>query len=505
MRPLSFCVAVVSLGSTALAQSPVLHDIGPVTPGAAGSFAMAVNARGDTVVGFGPGTSGSDLAFRWTLAGGVETLPGGNAAFAVSANGSVATGRGGLAAIRWVGLTAQDLQVAPGGTVAAVGTGISGDGMAIVGSATTNQAFRWTPSTGSQWLALPTGATNSGASAISAVGLMVAGSVRTSGRDHAYRWSDGPSGLDLGTLSGGLSSVATAISADGSALAGYGDTASAAAHAFRWTASSGIADLGTLPGTVDSFAFGIGADGSAVVGYATLGTSERAFLWTPALGMVELSQYLAGLGVDLTGWQLNRAQAISADGTAIVGYGVYGIHTHGYVITGLNLGFCPSILIGPGSATACSTGSAGFSVYAAGAASPLTYQWQIEAPAGQWQTLGNDPGPLPCGGGAHAFAFPINSPSVALGISPCPGQNGLAQHINVRCVVANQCGTATSPTSIYTICPADFDCLGGLTVGDIFAYLNAWLAGDPQADTNGGGLAVQDIFDFLNAWFAGCG
>jgi hypothetical protein len=30
------------------------------------------------------------------------------------------------------------------------------------------------------------------------------------------------------------------------------------------------------------------------------------------------------------------------------------------------------------------------------------------------------------------------------------------------------------------------------------------LAGSPAADMNGGGLSVQDIFDFLNAWFAGC-
>jgi hypothetical protein len=50
----------------------------------------------------------------------------------------------------------------------------------------------------------------------------------------------------------------------------------------------------------------------------------------------------------------------------------------------------------------------------------------------------------------------------------------------------------------------DFDGVGGLTVQDIFAYLNAWFASDPRADFNGGGLAAQDIFDFLNAWFAGC-
>ncbi len=54
-------------------------------------------------------------------------------------------------------------------------------------------------------------------------------------------------------------------------------------------------------------------------------------------------------------------------------------------------------------------------------------------------------------------------------------------------------------------CPADFDHSGGLSVQDIFEFLNAWFAGGPGADFNqSGGITVQDIFDFLNAWFAGC-
>jgi hypothetical protein len=54
-------------------------------------------------------------------------------------------------------------------------------------------------------------------------------------------------------------------------------------------------------------------------------------------------------------------------------------------------------------------------------------------------------------------------------------------------------------------CAPDFNGVGGLTVQDIFDFLNAWFAGLPSADFNHvGGLTVQDIFDFLNAWFAGC-
>jgi hypothetical protein len=52
-------------------------------------------------------------------------------------------------------------------------------------------------------------------------------------------------------------------------------------------------------------------------------------------------------------------------------------------------------------------------------------------------------------------------------------------------------------------CRADFNG-GGLSVQDIFDFLNAWLAGDSRTDFNGGGLAVSDIFDFVNAWLAGC-
>jgi hypothetical protein len=44
-----------------------------------------------------------------------------------------------------------------------------------------------------------------------------------------------------------------------------------------------------------------------------------------------------------------------------------------------------------------------------------------------------------------------------------------------------------------------------LSVLDIFEYLNAWFAGDPQANTlRTGTLSIQDIFEFLMRWFAGC-
>jgi hypothetical protein len=56
-----------------------------------------------------------------------------------------------------------------------------------------------------------------------------------------------------------------------------------------------------------------------------------------------------------------------------------------------------------------------------------------------------------------------------------------------------------------SLCAADFDASGALSVDDIFAFLNAWFSGSLSADFDGsGGLTVQDIFDYLSAWFAGC-
>lgn len=54
-------------------------------------------------------------------------------------------------------------------------------------------------------------------------------------------------------------------------------------------------------------------------------------------------------------------------------------------------------------------------------------------------------------------------------------------------------------------CAADFNGAGGVTVQDVFDFLNAWFAGSPTADFNGaGGVTVQDVFDYLESWFAGC-
>ena len=93
-------------------------------------------------------------------------------------------------------------------------------------------------------------------------------------------------------------------------------------------------DLGTLPGGSSSNALGVSGDGLTVVGYDGP-VAKGAFLWTLSLGMVDLNTYLPTLGVDLTGWHLNQSTGVSADGTAIVGYGTISGEMRAWRVAGL--------------------------------------------------------------------------------------------------------------------------------------------------------------------------
>lgn len=80
---------------------------------------------------------------------------------------------------------------------------------------------------------------------------------------------------------------------------------------------------------------------------------------------------------------------------------------------------------------------------------------------------------------------------------------GLAGAAFVSAAAAcNAGGSTTTPC-----CYADYNKVGGISVQDIFDYLNDWFAGNIFASTGGDGaastLSVQSIFDYLNAWFSG--
>jgi hypothetical protein len=161
------------------------------------------------------------------------------------------------------------------------------------------------------------------------------------------------------------------------------------------------------------------------------------------------------------------------------------------------------------SAVACPGGTALFAVNASGGG-PRTYQWQIQTAPGMWQTLGNDPFPLPCGGGAFAFASMPFASQTPIGVQPCPGVSSY----QIRCIVSNPCGSATSNEATFTLRPGGYaNCDGSTTqpvlnVNDFTCFLNQFAAGDSRANCDHSTavpvLNVNDFTCFLNGFAVGC-
>jgi probable HAF family extracellular repeat protein len=182
--------------------------------------------------------------------------------------------------------------------------------------------------------------TTSYAHAISADGAVVVGQyVRSNGNSGSFRWTAG-TGMQPIAFLGGFASAAWGVNPDGSVVVGDASFEfGTGPNAYRWTLSGGLQDLGTLGG-IGSTARAVSADGSVVVGFSrvdpTGGGAENAFLYTDALGMVNLNTYLPTLGIDLTGWTLTQARGVSADGSAITGYGTFNGQTFSaFLITGI--------------------------------------------------------------------------------------------------------------------------------------------------------------------------
>lgn len=302
-------------------------------PGQTTSASRAVSADGSVVAGDG-GVAFAGRAFRWTNARGMENLellPGGTYSFGagMSGDGSVVVGYGdsavGQRAYRWTRAGGSEiLGVLPGG-IQSLGSAASADGSVIVGtsgSANGYRAFRWTGAGGMEDLGTMAGGAISLGYSVSADGSVVVGDGYSPIGDVAFRWTRSGGMENLGALPGGAFSFAYAVSADGAVVVGDSDS-SQGDIAYRWTRAGGMVSLGTLPGTWDYMVSNaVNGDGSVVVG-ASVGLDGKAFLWTSSLGLVDLNLYLPTLGIDLTGWLLTDAGGVSADGRTIVGTGTH--------------------------------------------------------------------------------------------------------------------------------------------------------------------------------------
>jgi probable HAF family extracellular repeat protein len=329
--------SVLLLGTTALGGA-MFQGLGDL-PGGANpprsdgfeSFAYAVSADGSTVVGASWSALGTE-AFRWTRSTGMVGLgqlagQPQSWAYGISADNSTIVGGGLTDAFRW---NASEGMVSighmPGGTGGCFANAVSADGSVIVGTGTTNgydgqRAFRWTAATGLADLGDLPGVSgfDTHASGVSGDASVITGFARIANGydDQAFRWTAADGMVGLGPLPGGYStSQATAISLDGRTIVGHLGYSNPG-QAFRWTAAEGVVALGT-PLAYGS-ATAVSADGSVIVGMSGI----DPFVWESSTGMRSIRDVLVtDYGLNLTGWTLDAATGVSADGLTIVGSGI---------------------------------------------------------------------------------------------------------------------------------------------------------------------------------------
>ncbi len=309
------------------------------------SEALGISADGSTVVGWSTSNSRQPSltieAFRWTSDTGMVGLGHLDRRYAfiylsearsVSADGSTAVGYSlsriappNFEAVRWTtGTGIESLHIHS--ALDSFANAISDDGSTIVGYREVDrEAFRWTAETGTAYLGdLPGGEFESTPYDVSADGSVIVGIGSSEFGPEAFRWTPEEEMVGLGFLPGGSFSYAYGVSADGSTIVGmsYSDFG---LEAFRWTADGGMIGLGDLPGRPDynSKANDVSADGSVIVGRGQSLLGYEAFLWDETNGMRNLKEVLTtDFGLDLAGWQLTEANAVSADGRTIVGNGI---------------------------------------------------------------------------------------------------------------------------------------------------------------------------------------
>jgi probable HAF family extracellular repeat protein len=309
--------------------------LGDLPGGVASSLAFGVSGDGSVVVGSSDSGDPSNEAFVWTQATGMVGLGGRGEASAVSGDGRVVVGVDhDSGAFRW---TIED-----GSTfiadVPSHAHDVSADGSVIVGQAPLPtglaEAFVWSESSGVMRLGDLGGdpEISSSARGVSNDGTIVVGIAASTEGQQSFRWTAAEGMVGIGSLSPipdafGFLSGAFDVSGDGETIVGSSTSTSVstpgAGEAFIWTQASGMRGLGDLPGgDFHSQALGASFDGSVVVGIGAAAGSNQAFIWDEAHGMRDLATVLSTVyGLDLGGWTLWAAEAISDDGRTIVGVG----------------------------------------------------------------------------------------------------------------------------------------------------------------------------------------
>jgi uncharacterized membrane protein len=318
--------------------TPVFMGLGDLSTSGNGPSVGGISADGAVVVGQVQ-VGSTRQAFRWTEATGMTTMadvPGGtllSSAAAASADGNTIVGSGSSTASNteasvWPGggtpLTLGDLQTA---RVNSRAVDVSADGSVVVGigsvrpppgNVSQQRAFRWTAAGGMQNLGtLPTTspAPHSVAAAVSGDGSLVVGGSSAIGNDGAFLWRASTGTLsELPDLYLDENTAATGISSDGRWVVGQ-----AGLTPVVWDlVGGGVSALVNNAVTQRGLPNDVSAHGEAIVGQGPTG----AYLWTQTASGLDIAAWLQARGVDLTGWTLTTAIAVSDDGLTIVGDGI---------------------------------------------------------------------------------------------------------------------------------------------------------------------------------------
>jgi len=302
------------------------------------SEARGVSAKGMVVVGTSCTPSGVQV-FRWTNDGGMKGVPVPTGLIKswgvdVSADGNLILGQGrksdgspyGYEGFLWnyasgcmYHITAENRSIFV--------TGMTGDGSIVVGNEWTEgtegkyMPYRWSPEGQVEYLnLLYDGEPATDVEAVSADGRVIVGSklYDTYPFRRIIYWTE-----DEVLTFGAQTAIAT--SRDGAVVVGTVDNLQTQLfEAYRWSRDTGVILLGTCLPRHHSRAMDVSGDGLIIVGYVQSDSTDEqmAMMWDQKHGMRLLKDVLQNdLGLDLGGWKLTRALAISDDGSTIVGDG----------------------------------------------------------------------------------------------------------------------------------------------------------------------------------------
>ncbi len=363
-------------------------------------------------------------------------------------------------------------------------TAISTDGSFVAGFFDPGpDAFIWSATSGMTTIPGAAGAWTTVPYAVSPTGA-VAGESRFVSIHHAFRWTADTGLQNLPSLVPGASAYAWAMSDDGQVVVGSAETGTGL-HAFRWTSASGMVDL-NIP---ESTALAISADAGAIAGSykptpSTVGSS--LFRWTQAAGLEDLGT----LGANDT-----DPFFINPDASIIVGT-TYDTETfNAFRWTQAN---GMQVLDLPDPAVSASA------VDASDDASLIVGYWidyDYEAHAAIWTADGAFD--------LLAYLQSLNTLAIngwtfrnATGVSGDGSTivgTGTHNGVDAGFIITGLPHGASCPP-----CAADYDQDGGVTGGDIGAFIADWEAGTSCADVDlDGGITGADLAAFFSVFEAG--